>query len=365
MPAKSASLTHMRRGYIGLALLCMTANAFAAPAPAPNVTPSKVMTYKDWAVGCDNGLSCQAVALMPEGLPEGSLSIVVMRAEGATGAVSIEMSGAASKSDRFRILIDGKVADTGTVQVGSETIKIAGTDAMKLARMMAKGRTLRLIDGAGTILGAASLAGSAAAFRFADAVQGRAGTRGAIIATGPKMAAAKNASLPVISAKKIKPTTMLPDAGALVALSEASPCAAERYGPTEDSAYSLGSGTGGAQALVLLNCGSGAYNFSSGIYTGQQDGKGKWSFEPAKFDYGAAGFSEDSKIPVLVNASWDAGTQTISSYSKGRGIGDCGSSESFVWDRNMFRLTGAAVMEECRGSLDWIPVWRAEAKLTD
>ena len=179
------------------------------------------------------------------------------------------------------------------------------------------------------------------------------------------MATAKTVSLPVISAKKIKPAKILPDAGALVALSEGSPCAAERFGPTADSAYSLGSGPDGPQALVLLNCGSGAYNFSSGIYTGQRNGKGKWTFEPAKFDYGAAGFSEDSKIPLLVNAGWDAATQTISSYAKGRGIGDCGSSENFVWDGNMFRLIGATVMGECRGSLDWIPVWRAEVRLVD
>jgi hypothetical protein len=76
---------------------------------------------------------------------------------------------------------------------------------------------------------------------------------------------------------------------------------------------------------------------------------GKWTFEPAKFDYGATGFSADSKIPLLVNADWDAATQTIGSFSKGRGLGDCGSSESWVWDGTMFRLTDATVMGECRG----------------
>ena len=94
----------------------------------------------------------------------------------------------------------------------------------------------------------------------------------------------------------------------------------------------------------MLNCGAGAYNFSSGIYVGQRNAAGKWTFEPAKFDYGATGFSADSKIPLLVNADWDAASQTISSYSKGRGLGDCGSSESRVWDGTMFRLTDATVM---------------------
>jgi Protein of unknown function (DUF1176) len=66
---------------------------------------------------------------------------------------------------------------------------------------------------------------------------------------------------------------------------------------------------------------------------------------------------------LLVNSDWDAATQTISSYAKGRGLGDCGSSESWVWDGTSFRLTRATVMGECRGSLDWIPVWRAEVRL--
>jgi hypothetical protein len=34
-----------------------------------------------------------------------------------------------------------------------------------------------------------------------------------------------------------------------------------------------------------------------------------------------------------------------------------------VWDGAMFRLTSATAMGECRGSVDWIPIWRAEVKL--
>lgn len=353
----------MRRGIIALALTCMTASAIAASAPL--VAPAKVVTFKDWTVGCDNGLACQAVALMPAGQPEGSLSVVVTRTEGTSGAFAIEMSGFTTKADRFRVLIDRKVADTGTMQVGSETIRITGSDAIKLARAMAKGRALRLVDGSGTELGAASLSGSAAAFRYADMAQGRAGSRGAIIATGAKAPAAKKAVLPVIGAKKIQPTGILPDAGALVALSENSPCAAQRFGPTEDSAYSLGTGATGAQALVLLNCGSGAYNASVGAYVGQQDGKGKWSFAPASFDYAPYRLEEKNELALLVNAEWDASKQTLGGYSKGRGLGDCGSSQSYVWDGSVFRLIEATSMEECRGSLDWIPVWRADVRLLD
>lgn len=345
-----------------MALACGAAALIAVASHA--ITPGKVTTFKDWTVGCDNGLACQAVALMPETGADQQFSLVVKRPEGMAAPLAIELAGAPSKSTSYRILVDGRAVSSGALVRDSDFIAVSGAEAMKLARAMAKGKAVEVRDGSGANLGMASLAGVSAALRYIDAQQGRAGTTGAIVATGKRKASARKATLPVITAKKIAPSNMLPDASALVALSESSPCAADRFDSTQDTAYSLGTGTNGAQALVLLNCGAGAYNFSSGVYIGQQDSFARWSFAPAKFDYGATGFSAESLIPLLVNADWDAGTQTIKSYAKGRGLGDCGSAESWVWDGNMFRLTGATQMGECRGSLDWIPVWRAEVRLT-
>jgi len=352
----------MHRGMTALACGAVALAAGAAHAVAPNV--GKVVTFKDWTVGCDNGLACQAVALMPEAMPEDSLSVVVKRAEDTNAPITIELSGAAAKSDRYRVLVDGRAAVSGKTQRDSDFITLNGAEALKLMRLMAKGKTVELQDGSGVKLGSASLAGASAAMRYIDAEQGRAGSRGAIVAIGKRKATAKKSAVPTITATKIMPTDNLPDASALVALSESSPCAADRFGSTQDTAYSLGSGQNGAQALVLLNCGSGAYNFSSGVYVGTMQA-GKWTFAPAQFDYGATGFGEESKVPIIVNADWDAATQSLGGYAKGRGLGDCGSSESYVWDGNMFRLTSATLMGECRGSLDWIPVWRAEIKLVD
>ena len=351
----------MHRGHIALALMCMTTSAVAMPPPA--VAPAKVLTFKDWTVGCDNGLSCQAVALMADGLPDGSLSIVVTRAEGVNGSLMVEMAGAATKADRFRVIIDGKVADSGAITVGNETIKVNGADAMKLARAMANGRKLKLVDGLGATLGNASLAGSTAALRYIDNIQGRAGSKGAIAANGRKAATARRVALPVITVKKIAPTDQLPDVSTLVALSEGSPCAAERFGSSEDTTYSLGTGQNGPQALVMLNCGAGAYNEATGVYIGQLGNSGKWSFSPALFDNDPTLVGEAVKVPILTNSDWDSANQRISSFNKGRGLSDCGVSESYVWDGAMFRLSEAARMDECRGSLDWIPVWRAEVRL--
>ena len=352
----------MQKTWIGLALLAAT--AMAAPA-ASAVTPGKVQLFTDWTVGCDNKLDCQAVALMDAQAPEGYLSVVVTRPGGPGTLLTINMSTASPKAGRYSVRVDGKTVIRSVALAADKPVQLTGAEAIRLARAMARGNVIRMFDENGAEVGKASLAGASAALRYMDAQQDRAGVRNAVVATSGRPRPGKLVALPVITARKITPTDMLPDTSALVALSEASPCAAERFGSTEDTAYSLGSGKDGPRALVLLNCGAGAYNFSSGIYTARRDIKGSWTFEPAKFDYDAIGLTADSQIPLLVNADWDAATQTIGSYNKGRGLGDCGSSTSYVWDGEMFRLTAASLMTECRGSTDWIPIWRADVRLTD
>jgi hypothetical protein len=346
-------------GALGVAAL-IAATAHGATAGGPTI--GKLVTVKDWAVGCDNGLSCQAVALIPEDRSDAVLSFVITRRAEILAPLSIEISGFTSKAERYRIMIDGRIANSGQVPADGEAIRVNGADAVKLARAMARGKSMRLVEIGGADLGTASLSGVTAALRHTDVQQGRAGSKGAVIARGKRKATARKAELPVITASRITPSDMLPDATALVALSESSPCAAERLGSTEDTAYSLGNGPNGAQALVMLNCGAGADNFSSGVYIGQRDAKGQWSFAPASFDYHAGGFSAGRNMALLVNARWDSSTQTITSHAKGRGIGDCGSSESWLWDGAAFRLTSATAMSECRGSLHWIPLWRAEVR---
>ncbi len=330
----------------------------------PEVAPSKVVSFKDWAVGCDNGLACQAVAFIPDGYPEGRIALTLMRGAEIDAAPQIEISGFISKTDRYSVLVDGKVAYAANIVAPNEVIQINGADAINLGRAFSRGRILRLVDSTGLSIGRIPLSGVSATLRYIDAAQGRSGSRGAMLAKGQKPAAVKKAELPVILAKRIVPTNTLPDTESLVSLSENSPCSQERVGQTQDAAYSLGENGGMAQALILLNCGAGAYNTISGAYIGTRDAKGIWSYIPARFDYAAKKIGPDSNVAVLINSKWDGASQSLSSYSKARGLADCGSSEHYVWDGERFRLTQASIMDECRGVRAWIPVWRAEVKLT-
>jgi hypothetical protein len=83
------------------------------------------------------------------------------------------------------------------------------------------------------------------------------------------------------------------------------------------------------------------------------------TFRPAQFDL-PAGMGEGSGTATVVNGMWKNGLLT--SYDKGRGVGDCGVSASYAWDGTRFRLVEQAAMQECRGNTDLIRTWHTEVR---
>ncbi len=348
--------------YLFAFALLLGASVSASTQPV-NVQAGKVTVIKNWAAGCNNVLACQAV---PLGDADGSgnpMPLLLSRAAGAAGAISIDIADADTKSDRYRLYVDKRVVDTGLILPGEVQVQVRGKDAVRLARAMVRGSVLKLVDGSGKTLSEASLSGFSAALRSIDAAQKRSGTTSAIVARGTKPMRSLPPAVPAITVKKIIPTDQIPDAAALVALAEGGSCAGERLDVTQDTAYSLGETGGIPRALAMISCGSGAYNFSTAVFIGSRNAQGKWTFEPAKFDYGQDVKNAAGDQQVLVNSTWDSAAQSINSYSKYRGIGDCGRGETYVWDGTMFRLTRATVMDPCRGASNWISVWHMDVVL--
>lgn len=301
--------------------------------------------------------------MLPPELPEGMISLVLSRSAGNIAGkddgLKINIFGFDSESDRYQLSIDGKQVDTGPIIQGIAPISVTGKDAMKLVRAIVRGKEAVVADGAGKMLGKISLAGSSAALRYVDAAQYRTATTGALVARGKRKYRKVSPPLPTISVPRLIPGNDIPDASVLVALAEGSSCAEDRIGVTQDAVYGLGVKDGSARALALISCGNGAYNLVSTAFVGTKDAAGKWKFQPAAYDYFGSNFGDKADLKLIVNAGWDAEKQTLSTFSKSRGIGDCGRSADYVWDGNMFRLIHARSMEECQGSVDWITVWRA------
>ena len=79
--------------------------ALLAAAAAPQ--PGELKTYRDWIVGCDNGLACHATSLVAEGEERGEdgAMLSVMRGPGA-GAPPVIAVG--TEDVRAALFADGK-----------------------------------------------------------------------------------------------------------------------------------------------------------------------------------------------------------------------------------------------------------------
>ncbi|MDZ7588555.1 MAG: DUF1176 domain-containing protein [Parasphingorhabdus sp.] len=340
-------------GLLGAAVL------LAAAAP-PKL--GEIKTFGDWAVGCDNLLRCEMVSLLPDGAAGEAYDgpVAISRGAGRDDVPVVRVSTDARGQDRFNLIIDGRVAETGTVVEGDYPIILEGAEATSILRPIANGRSMTIEGSTGAVLTVASLKGSAAAMRYIDAKQRRAGTSSALFAKGKRRFRPPVLNLPLIAVAKYEATEAVPEANKIVSLIESSECKDERFDVTEDRAYPLGRHDGVDMALVLVSCGAGAYNFSSMPFIGTRAAGEDWRFTPATFDVRPGWGAEDDAAPMLVNVGWDPKSHRLSSFTKGRGLGDCGASEDFVWDGAMFRLISASAMPECRGSYRWISVWSAK-----
>ena len=95
-------------------------------------------------------------------------------------------------------------------------------------------------------------------------------------------------------------------------------------------------------------CGSGAYNYYGIPLLLRDDGTRE-----------VADVGKHEEGDVTMNLSWDDKTHVLSSYFKGRGIGDCGGGNDWVWDGTRFRVILEKAMGECLGAIAWIPYYRA------
>ena len=327
-----------------LASLCLAEGGPAAA--APDARPGTLRTFGDWVVGCDNGGRCAMVSLVPEQEEPPVAFLRLTREAGPDGAISIQLSPQDRENEGTVevVAVDGREIAGRSADGGYN-----GALAETIARALPAGKSLAIRTAAGA--GIVSLAGSSAALRYIDAEQGRAGGETAIVARGPAPASA------------VRPGPPLPTITALIPSGKAAPVSPAQYeamrrlgGCDLDETSSVAaeperSPLGAGKTLVLLPCSAGAYNLISAIFV-VDHGK----VAPAAFDAPSGFTAESGELPTVVNGSFDVGL--LNSYAKGRGLGDCGVGQSFVWDGSRFRLAEQSEMNECRGNTDYIVTWR-------
>jgi hypothetical protein len=308
-------------------------------------------TFKDWVVACDNVRRCAMASLGPDMGDFPVYTMQVARDAGPAGGFEIvidTMRDDAATPDA--LVVDGRrfaVAPDG----------LAGQGAAAIVAAMANGRALSLTTG-GKAVGSVSLAGASAALRYVDAAQGRAGTVTAAVAGGSRPAAAVPAAPlpPVIVAPRIEGAAAVPTQAQLAEMRRIADC--EDRMASDDWIVKTGAAGGGA-TLVLLPCSAGAYNEIDALFV-LKDGK----VAPAEVD-ASSGFGEtgaDSRTPIHSVVNGDVEKGSVGSYAKGRGVGDCGVSQAYVWDGRRLRLTDQTEMSECRGNTGFLRTWVARVE---
>lgn len=338
-----ASVARYHLGMIFLALLA------AAAAPQP----TELKTFQDWTVGCDNGAACHAVALMPEEWPEDGLTMSVRRGPeaGAQPVLEFELG---SDSNAASVSADGR--RLAVRLIGSEgTTRVAPADTAAMIAALRSADRVELLGAEGKKLGTVSLRGASAALLYMDEKQRRTGTATALVRPGTRPMPGPPPPLPAVTARPLSSARPLAlSAAAITALRRKHGCEIDEVGgPDEAESSALGA----SESLLLLACGSGAYNVSYVPFI-LRGGRGAVRAEIAAFDVNPGWWGDEGK-PILVNAGWDKEKGLLGSFSKARGLGDCGSMAEYAWDGRAFRLVEQADMGECRGSRDYITTWRA------
>lgn len=336
-----------RTGFIALAII-------SAPVMAQNSGVS--FSHKDWEVVCDNTLTCRAAGYSAEEGKGGS--VLLTRQAGAGTAVTgevmqAEVEDSAIPADKLTLWVNNQPA--GGVKPGKENGSLSARQVQDIIAAVKGSGKVEFKGGPEPFV--LSGDGAYAVLLKMDDVQGRLGTPGALTKKGNKPESSVLAAVPASVIQKVKPQPSperpltTPERAVLqpkllATLTEDDAC--DRIQPSEDyeaetlSLTSLDS----THALISGLCWRAAYN----------EGYGYWLI--------------DSKLegnPVLVTVSGsDYHEGEIFMSQKGRGLGDCWGSESWVWDGETFRKSREATTGMCRylrlgGTWD-LPTWVTDVK---
>lgn len=334
-------------------LLLAAALQSAPPAEEPPV-PREAHVFADWVIACDNGRRCQAIGLRAEGAENDAGFLMVERDAGPDAALTFTLAQAEGAPARL-VMYNQPLPVRLVAANGDFSLEIP--DRAAFLEQILYADAIEVQNASGAAIGQLSLNGLRHALLYMDEAQGRLHTPSALIRTGRRAAADAPPPVPTV---RVAPATreaplVIPPARITRARRDNRCAIADVGGPDEAETAALG----GGRTLILLGCGAGAYNFSSVPLIATRDGR-DIRIEPAPFDIPLDPFEEEEGHRMLVNASWDPASMTISEYSKARGLGDCGSRSTYGWDGARFRLLAREEMPECRSSLLYLTTWRTE-----
>lgn len=310
-------------------------------------------SHQDWEIYCSNTGTCRAAGYQNEDGQNEPASVLLTRKAGAKQTVSAEFALAnfeqeslpAAKLQNIHFYVNGK--DLGQVSVDGTEFPIIGklsTNQVNGLLQQAKQKT-DIIFKNSNVQWQISDAGMTASLLKMDDFQKRIGTVGALIKKGSTDESKILAAQPKLVVKKVKTadkpyltlqpkTKQYQSVYSLLMAAQPIPkeegfCEGIYNGDGTESQpielYKLSNN----KVLAMTLCWRAAYN----------EGYGAWVLDQ----------SLTGKATLVTEHASDFGLGVMSSAQKGRGIGDCWSSDEWVWDGQKFVHTKDMWTGMCKG----------------
>ncbi|MDN6885129.1 DUF1176 domain-containing protein [Variovorax sp. CAN2819] len=290
-------------------------------------------SHNDWELACDNTRTCRAAGYQSEGADiTEPVSMLITRKAGPGTSIEIELqtSGEAPAKGPLRFKV-GKAALSG-LKDGSASLDQEQVRVVLPELLRNDDATLSDRGGQKWVL---SLSGLNAVLLKMDEVQGRVGTPGALVRRGGKPESSVPPPVPAPVVKVVVPPKARPGddalAGRIFPSLKQDEVKDECNNHDDFNAKSLSvTRLSDRKVLLSFGCGMGAYNYSSLLWIAND----KPPYAP---------------IAIEANGDFDEKDASVTSSMKGRGVGDCWSSETWSFDGKDFVRTAAAGDGMCRG----------------
>lgn len=346
------------------------AAAAAAPTDTPvrqAAVPSVTRQFRDWQATCDNGNACFAFGFAPD-YDAGWVRIYMPAGPGAEPEIAFGLwSDKFTAKDTPVLMIDGRSirASRADASDGGAPVGEIRSGARAVIAAITAAQSMEILAGDAMAI---SPNGVSAALLWIDERQGRLGTTTALLRRGERPPTSVPAAPPLPALTPAPPAAQTgfgDDKQALPASLRALPAVQACLADSEHSEWLLhnvmSARLDARTELWAVPCGAGAYNISHHWYL---TGPGGRDPRPAEL-LGSGGPRSGEEAVVwpdnaTINGGYAANARTITAFSKGRGIGDCGTSQTWLWTGRRFELQAEQSMGHCAGvHWDyWPTTWR-------
>jgi hypothetical protein len=352
--------------------------AIALKVPAASAHAS-FKDFRDWLAACDNLRNCSAFALNADA-DDAAAYLRIDRGGAADTPVIVTLSVELRDAKGYTVAFDdpslpglpsgtlvgeeGEANDYRRTEIAKGAAADALIESIRKAKAIVVTRQFPEGKTSDYAVSRISMSGATASLLWIDDQQRRLDTVTALVRRGPKPASAvpPQPKAPIIvAAKSSKAKTPENHSSALLAKGRKLCDDNDENSQIEDV-----NPLGGGQFLYQFTCpdSSGAYNFWNVFLIGPAGNVN--ALRPVTFRRppGLRDGGKDEPRSGLTNPVFDPETMTMLSFNKGRGIGDCGIEEQWVWDGKAFQLALERSMGECKRIPmdDWPVTWRAEVR---